>query len=83
MYLWLAFIYEKLVYPTQRGRLHLCVFPTGNYVLYSDHDSANGHYSEPDSEEGPTELWSGPHSLSHSYRPWVMVLIAAAILVGL
>ena len=35
MYLWLAFTYEKLVHPTQRGRLHLCVFPTDNYVLYN------------------------------------------------
>ena len=43
MYLWLAFTYEKLVHPTQRGLLHLGVFPTDDYVLY-DRDPATGHY---------------------------------------
>ena len=82
MYLWLAFIYEKLVHPTQRGRLHLCVFPTDNYVLY-DRDSATGHHLRPDRKADPRGLWSGPPSVSHSYRLWVMVLVAATILVGL
>ena len=63
-----------------RIRVHRCVFPTDNGVLYGDHDSAA---ERPDREAGPRGLWSGPSSVSHRYRPWVMVLIAAAILVGL
>ena len=66
-----------------RIRVHRCVFPTGKYVLY-DRDSATGHHLRPDHEADPGGLWFWtPFAITYSYRPRVMVLVAAAILVGL